>query len=117
VFLDADVMGDLGDDKASADDHVILYDAAAGGKTATLTSAGRTVPVLAASKGTPSGYRVEIALPWSQVKVRPSAHAVLGLDVALIDVDKGTPHAQLVWSGAPHDWADPTGFGALVLSR
>lgn len=117
IFLDTDLKGDLGADQPSEDDVTILYDIGPASKEATVTFGKQVASIPAASQRIPSGSRIEIAVPWSQIKVSPRAATVLGLDVALIDVDNNTPHAQLVWSGAAHEWADPTGFGALVLSE
>lgn len=63
------------------------------------------------------GYSVEMAIPWSQLGLTPSAGLNIGLDIANDDDDAGGGRtAQLVWNGTVNDYQTTAGFGTLVLS-
>jgi hypothetical protein len=56
-------------------------------------------------------------LPWASMGIKPNAGTTLGFDMAVTDTDKGSLHAQVVWSGASFNWGNPMGFGTLVLGE
>jgi len=65
----------------------------------------------------PGGYTVELAIPWSNLGVTPSAGMILGFDVGNNNSDGPFGrNAQLMWHGTDQDWQDTSAFGDLVLS-
>jgi len=66
---------------------------------------------------TDSGYRVEIALPWSVLTVSPSAGHAMGLDVHVNDDDDGgSRDGKLAWYGEEDvAWNDPSAFATVQL--
>ena len=73
---------------------------------------------------TSSGYSLKTAIPWSAIGVQPRRGAVVGFDVAIVDVDHkpaGRVQRTLSWSGATSgmrdkSWAFPELFGKLVFA-
>jgi hypothetical protein len=64
------------------------------------------------------GYTVEMAVPWSNLGVTPSAGGtVIGFDVnANDDKNGGARDSHLAWAGNNDNFRDTSGFGDLTLS-
>jgi endoglucanase len=63
------------------------------------------------------GYSVEVAIPWSNIGITPTAGTVIGFDVANNDDDDGgLRESQNVWSGTATNWSDTSAFGDLTLA-
>lgn len=79
------------------------------GSTVAVTTQGTV------NSGAPaSGYRVVAAVPWSGIGTAPAAGAVLGLDLALNDLD-GTMLTSADWA-AEKPFAQPLGWRAITLA-
>src|SRR5690349_9490376 len=62
------------------------------------------------------GYSVELAIPWSNLGVTPTAGMTIGFDVGYNDDDNaGTRDSQAVWWGTINDYNNTSAFGSLVL--
>jgi hypothetical protein len=62
------------------------------------------------------GYSVELAIPWSNLGVTPTAGMTIGFDVGYNDDDNaGARDAQAVWWGNINDYNNTSAFGSLVL--
>ena len=67
------------------------------------------------NSGAPAvGYRVVAAVPWSGIGVQPAAGALMGLDVALNDLD-GTSLASGDWAGVT-PFAQPIAWNTVQLA-
>jgi len=63
------------------------------------------------------GYSVEIAIPWSQLGLTPSAGLNIGFDIGNDDDDNGSGRtAQAVWNGTINNYQNTSAFGTLTLS-
>lgn len=63
------------------------------------------------------GYSVEIAIPWSNLGITPSANLQIGFDVGSNDDDNGgNRESQLMWSGNGNNWTNTSAFGTLRLT-
>lgn len=61
------------------------------------------------------GYSVEVAIPWTNFGITPSAGTVIGFDVANDDDDTGgLRQSQLMWAGTANNWTDTSAFGDLT---
>jgi len=70
-----------------------------------------------ASAETPTGYRVEVAVPWSGLGVQPAAGAAIGLEAHLDDDDDGDGvDAVLAWHAAGPSYENASLLGAAVLA-
>jgi len=78
---------------------------------------GNTTGVLHAWAPTSDGFSVELAIPWSNLGVKPTANMNLGFDVGYNDDDNGgSRDSQTMWNGTIDNWHDPSGFGRLQLT-
>jgi len=71
-----------------------------------------------ASSADGNGWTMEIAIPWRHMRgaYSPQAGEVMGMDVAIDDVDKDlATRIQAVWNGTKDNYRDPSHFGLLVL--
>jgi len=76
-----------------------------------------TTGVLHGWAAIPGGYTVELAIPWSNLGVTPSAGMTLGFDVGNNNSDGPCGrNTQLMWHGTDQNWQDTSAFGDLVLS-
>jgi len=63
------------------------------------------------------GYTVELAIPWSNLGVTPSAGMTVGFDVGNNNSDGASGrNSQLVWHGTDQNWQDTSAFGDVQLS-
>jgi len=63
------------------------------------------------------GYTVELAIPWSNLGVAPSAGITVGFDIGNNNSDGPCGrNTQLMWHGTDQNWQDTSAFGDLVLS-
>lgn len=74
-----------------------------------------TTGVLHNVRNISGGYAVEIAIPWSNLGITPSANNIIGFDIANIDNDNGYKY-QLIWSGNNINDRTTINFGELTLS-
>jgi len=69
-----------------------------------------------AAEARPSGYALELALPWSLLGLTPAPGLALGLTVSVSDNDAPRPlQESMISSSAIRRWDDPTTMGILVL--
>ncbi len=66
---------------------------------------------------TTEGYNVELAIPWSDLGVQPTANLVLGAAFSINDLDTpGTAVQELMLSHiSTRRWLDPSSWGSLEL--
>jgi uncharacterized protein (DUF362 family) len=78
------------------------------------TCAGSVVRVRQASHG----YTLEAAIPFRSLgSYRPTLHSEIGLDLAVVDVDRvGGPARRLLWSGTCAVLSDPREMGVALLA-
>src|SRR5258705_5144857 len=77
---------------------------------------GSQTGVAHASAAIAGGYSVELAIPWSNLGVTPTAGMTIGFDVGNNDDDNaGARDAQAVWWGNINDYNNTSAFGSLVL--
>ncbi len=64
------------------------------------------------------GYTIEMAIPWSNLGITPTANLTIGFDIGCNDDDNGstTRENQLMWAGTASNSSDTSSFGDLVLS-
>lgn len=65
------------------------------------------------------GYRLEAAIPWSELEVVPSVSEEMMFDIEVIDfrTESDSPHTILVWSGGQGiGWRNSHVFGTMVLT-
>jgi hypothetical protein len=76
-----------------------------------------TTGVLHAWSNISGGYSVEIAIPWSNLGITPSADMTIGFDAGNDDDDNtGARDSQLMWMGTNMNWSDTSAFGDLYIS-
>lgn len=81
-----------------------------------LSSIGSTTGVVHAWAAIAGGYNVELAIPWSNLGITPTAGMMIGLDVGNNDDDNaGTRESQLVWWGTVNNYNNTSGFGHVSL--
>ena len=81
-----------------------------------LSSIGSATGVVHAWAAIAGGYNVELAIPWSNLGITPTAGMMIGLDVGNNDDDNaGTRESQAVWWGTVNDYNNTSGFGNLNL--
>lgn len=68
---------------------------------------------------TPSGYQLDIAIPWTTLRVKPQLEHTLGFDVQINDDDNGySRDAKISWNAESDSaWKNPRVFGELVLGE
>jgi len=63
------------------------------------------------------GYSIELAIPWSNLGLTPSAGIVIGFDIGCNDDDNsGARDTQLVWKGTVDNFRNTSAFGDLKLN-
>jgi hypothetical protein len=83
----------------------------------TLFANGNATGVLHGTANIAGGYTAEVAIPWSNLGITPSANLTIGFDVANNDDDDGAGRDnQQVWWGTVNNFSNPSGFGDLILS-
>jgi len=98
--------------------HVTLAPSATAGRTAgeLAVSARGEFEVRSAWRRTPTGYRVDCAIPWRAFAQVPAPPAVTGFDIAMRRYDaQGRQTLHLNWTGRAHGDRTPSAFGKLVL--
>jgi len=77
----------------------------------------RVKGVLHASSPVAGGYGIELAIPWSNMDIRPVDGMTIGFDVANNDDDNGgNREGQAMWAGNENDHKNTEAFGDLNLS-
>ena len=68
---------------------------------------------------TPSGYQLDVTIPWSTLRVVPRTEHVIGFDIQVNDDDNGNERdAKISWNAnSDTAWKNPQVFGQLVLGR
>jgi hypothetical protein len=78
---------------------------------------GNTTGVLHDWSAITGGYSIELAIPWSNLGVTPTADMTIGFDVGNNDDDDGgIRDSQTMWIGTGDNWKDTSAFGDLILS-
>ncbi|MBK8805207.1 MAG: hypothetical protein IPO21_00595 [Bacteroidales bacterium] len=64
-----------------------------------------------------TGYTLEVAIPWTTIKLSPTVGATLGIDIAINDDDGGSSRENKIAWNATEDngWQNPSVFGAADL--
>ncbi|NJM15161.1 MAG: T9SS type A sorting domain-containing protein [Bacteroidales bacterium] len=74
--------------------------------------------VLHAWSATSTGYRVEMAIAWSNLGISPNDVHAIGFDVAVDDDDDGgNRESQAMWNGTNDNWHNTSAFGTLNLAQ
>ena len=65
----------------------------------------------------PSGYQLDVAIPWTTLRIIPKAEHVMGFDIQVNDDDNGhSRDAKISWNANTDSaWKNPRVFGELVL--
>ncbi|MCF6157330.1 MAG: hypothetical protein E3K32_01885 [wastewater metagenome] len=86
-------------------------------KDSTLFSKQEATGIEHAWAATPEGYNVEVAIPWSNLGITPSAGMKIGFDIQNDDDDNGGEREHVtVWNGTEYNYCDTSAFGNLKLS-
>src|SRR6185436_18837189 len=81
-----------------------------------LGGTGSQTGVVHAWSAISGGYSVELAIPWSNLGVTPSAGMTIGFDVGYNDDDNGgTRDSQAVWWGTINNYNNTSAFGHALL--
>ncbi len=113
IYLDADNSKD-GDYGANDYQIVVEYN----GQDIYDTKGNLGAGAIAKVVDTDKGYDVEVALPWTALKVSPAPGNFLGLDVHVIDDDDGgNVDGKLAWfADVDNSYRNTTLFGTIVLA-
>ncbi len=67
----------------------------------------------------PSGYQLDVMIPWSALRVTPNIEHILGFDIQVNDDDNGQSRdAKISWNAESDSaWKDPRVLGELVLGN
>lgn len=67
---------------------------------------------------TPSGYSLEVAIPWSTIGVSPEIGSQIGIDVVIEDDDNGGERDSQIaaHSTSESNWSNPSLFGTAYLT-
>ena len=77
---------------------------------------GKTTGVLHGWAPISGGYSIELAIPWSNLGITPTAGMTLGFSVGYNDDDNGAGRdGQAVWIGTANNWLDTSAFGGIIL--
>ncbi len=77
---------------------------------------GKTTGVLHGWAPISGGYSIELAIPWSNLGITPTAGMTLGFSVGYNDDDNGAGRdGQAVWIGTANNWMDTSAFGGIIL--
>jgi hypothetical protein len=111
IYLDGD--GQKGS-SYGADDFQFVFPL---GKNEVWEQRGTTTGVQYAAEETANGYRLELAIPWGAIKVRPAEGLVLGFEAQINDNDNGVGReGKLSWWGQEDlAWRLPSSWGSAVL--
>lgn len=125
LWLDADLLGDLDEAAVNADDFQFAFSA---GDFADLKAEGvayypdrndrRNRQLRVRAEPLPTGYTMEISIPWAILAVEPSPGLVLGYAIVLNDNDSpvsNDPQTQIASNRQP-PFEKPLTFGNLILS-
>ena len=65
----------------------------------------------------PSGYQLDISIPWTTLRIIPKPEHVLGFDIQVDDDDNGhSRDAKLSWNAESDTaWKNPRVLGELIL--
>ena len=81
-----------------------------------LAGTGSQTGVVHAWSAISGGYSVELAIPWSNLGVTPTAGMTIGFDVGYNDDDNGgTRDSQAVWWGTINNYNNTSAFGHALL--
>jgi hypothetical protein len=85
--------------------------------TALFEKNNNTTGVLHAWAAVTGGYSVELAIPWTNFGITPSANLTIGFDIGYNDDDNGAGRdGQAVWSGTFSNYLSTAAFGDCILS-
>lgn len=65
----------------------------------------------------PSGYQLDVMIPWTTLRIIPKAEHIIGFDIQVNDDDNGSSRdAKISWNASSDTaWKNPRVFGELVL--
>lgn len=68
---------------------------------------------------TPDGYSIEMAIPWTNLGITPTAgKPPIGFSVGYNDDDNGGVHeGSVVWQGTANNWTNTSALGDIVLGE
>jgi len=115
VFLDGRVGPRLGRSRYDEGVMSLAICPRADARAAPLVWTSNGAEVRAKSARTPSGYRVECAIPWSAFSHAKGVPAVIGFDIGIVSHDaEGKEALRLSWTGRSGQEKDPRTFGRLL---
>lgn len=67
----------------------------------------------------PSGYQLDLAIPWTVLRVKPKPEHTVGFDIQINDDDNGySRDAKISWNAESDSaWKTPRVFGELILGE
>ena len=95
--------------------HLTLHPPAEGGGEVRAEMSNEA-QVKALGERTPTGYRVDCAVPWSAFAQVPVPPGVIGFDIGMAFYDPGEERPLMLnWTGRPNGDTRPSAFGKLVM--
>lgn len=121
LFFDCDLMGDIQDSEAGADDLHYTVNPPVGDNwpAGELRAKGCVDGGVVFGRRTSAGYDLEIAIPMEHLRAagfQPRNNAALGFCPAVCDHDRDSFFFKMVWTGNARINMDPTGMGWLCLT-
>jgi hypothetical protein len=81
-------------------------------------SRGKVTGVVRKIVKTNAGFDLEMAIPWSNIGIKPNLNQLIGFDISNTnDLDGNGRDCIIFWKGNPMNWADTRGFGNVVLEK
>ena len=79
---------------------------------------GKTTGVLHGWAPISGGYSIELAIPWSNLGITPTAGMTIGFSVGYNDDDSGAGRdGQAIWRGTANNYLDTSVLGDIVLGQ
>lgn len=128
IEIDTDVEGDKDNVNSNNDDfQIIVSPGDFGGVPVVVTryqgqalgnaASAYDHQIVAQSRRTGGGYEVEVAIPWNELSMTPTAGMEIGLALTVNDIDKaGSREPEMSKSNVPERaWRSPNTWGRLQL--
>lgn len=110
IFIDADYSGG-----SVYDEHDIQYWMEYATDILTVTY-GKPLNAKHSLQASEAGYEAELAVPWDDLGVIPSAGMRIGFDIGINDDDNGGGRdAHHMWNGNDDNWESTANFGTVIL--
>jgi len=118
IKLDADLLGDLYEPEFNSDDYTIEIPLKEGkfeiSVVNNIEQVGNCNVCISSSE---NGYFLEMALPFSVLKLKDNRSKSIGINIEVFDRDKENTISLLSWTGNYMPRKSPFGFGQLILLK